>query len=231
MGQPMRWRFVTTSWCQIQAARDAPSGESRQALEELCRAYWYPLYAFVRRQGHDPEDARDLTQGYFAALLEKGYLEDFDPWRGRFRVFLKTSVKHFLSKERVKARAQKRGGDAQVLSLDQDIEGRYLLEPADPMTPEQVYERRWALTLLERVLGKLRLEFAEGSREKEFEHLKGFLTGEQPKVPYRDVATELRVSEGALKISGISMCHLRGSARGRHWGQVLASGHMESGRG
>jgi RNA polymerase sigma factor (sigma-70 family) len=201
MGQPMRWRFVTTSWSKIQAAREAPSGESRQALEDLCRAYWYPLYAFVRRQGHDAEDARDLTQAYFAALLEKGYLEDFDPWRGRFRVFLKASVKHFLSKERNKAQAQKRGGHAQVLSIDQDLEGRYLLEPPDPVTPEQIYERRFALTLLERVLGKLRLEFAEGRREKEFERLKAFLTGEEPKAPYREIAAALQVSEGAVRTS------------------------------
>ena len=108
----MRW--ATTSWTQVLAARDAPSSESRQALETLCRAYWYPIYVFVRGQGFDPDAARDLTQAYFALLIEKGYLEDFDPSRGRFRVFLRASVKHFLSKEREKGRAWKRGGHTQI---------------------------------------------------------------------------------------------------------------------
>jgi RNA polymerase sigma-70 factor (ECF subfamily) len=116
----MSFRFATTSWTQVLAAREAPSSESRQALEGLCKAYWYPLYAFVRRQGHDPEESRDLTQGYFALLLEKGYLEDFDPSLGRFRVFLKASVKNFLSKERDKAHARKRGGHTQIVSLSTD---------------------------------------------------------------------------------------------------------------
>jgi RNA polymerase sigma factor (sigma-70 family) len=199
MGQPMHGQFATTSWTRILAAREAHSGESQQALEEICQAYWYPLYAFVRRQGHGAEEARDLTQAYFAELIEKHYLEDFDPWRGRFRVFLQASVKHFLSKEREKARALKRGGQRQILSLDQDAEGRYEREPADRLTPEQVYERRWALTLLERVLGQLRLEFAKENREKEFEYLKGFLTGDTPKIPYREVASDLQMSEGAVK--------------------------------
>src|SRR5512144_45538 len=120
----MRW--ATTSWTQVLAARDAPSSESRQALGTLCRAYWYPIYVFVRGQGFDPEAARDLTQAYFALLIEKGYLEDFDPSLGRFRVFLKASVKNFLSKEREKARAWKRGGRSQVVSLDaEEVEGRY----------------------------------------------------------------------------------------------------------
>ena len=133
----MPYRFATTSWTQVLAAREAPSTESRQALEGLCKAYWYPLYAFVRRQGNGPEESRDLTQGYFAQLLEKGYLEDFDPSLGRFRVFLKASVKNFLSKERDKAHAWKRGGHARIVSLDADeVEGRYRYEPVDRLTPE-----------------------------------------------------------------------------------------------
>ena len=198
----MQWEFATTNWTQVLAARDAPSSESRQALEGLCRAYWYPVYAFVRRQGYDGEESLDLTQAYFAQLLEKGYLEDFDPSLGRFRVFLKASVKHFLSKEREKARAWKRGGHAEIVSLDaEDVEGRYRHEPVDRVTPEQIFERRWALTVLERVLGKLRQEFAEAGHEQDFERLKGFLTGEQPKLPYRQVAAELRTSEAAVKAS------------------------------
>lgn len=198
----MAHRFATTSWTQVLAARDAPSSESRQALEALCQSYWYPLYAFVRRQGNDPEEARDLTQGYFAQLLEKGYLEDFDPSLGRFRVFLKASVKNFLSKERDKAHAWKRGGHVRIVSLDADEgEGRYRYEPVDKLTPEEIFERRWALTLLERVLGKLRQEFEDAGRGDEFAKLKGYLTGEDSRVPYREVARELGSSEPAVRTS------------------------------
>ena len=198
----MQSRLPTTSWTKVLAAREAPSAESREALETLCRVYWYPLYAFVRRQGHDPEESRDLTQAYFAQLIEKGYLQDFDPSRGSFRVFLKASVRHFLSKEREKAHAWKRGGRVGVVSLDeQEVEGRYRYEPVDRLTPEEIFERRWALTVLERALARLRREHAEAGREKEFERLEGFLTGEQAKVPYREVAAELGASEGAVKTS------------------------------
>lgn len=198
----MQSRFVTTSWTQVLAAREAPSSESRQALEGLCKAYWYPLYAFVRRQGNGPEESRDLTQAYFAQLLEKDYLEDFDPSLGRFRVFLKASVKNFLSKERDKAHASKRGGSASILSLSADeVEGRYRYEPVEQLTPEEIFERRWALTLLERVMEKMKAEMAGAGRGEEFEKLKGFLTGEGPKVPYRQVAVELRTTEEAVKTS------------------------------
>jgi RNA polymerase sigma-70 factor (ECF subfamily) len=193
----MRW--ATTSWTQVLAARDAPSGEARQALEDLCQAYWYPLYAFVRHQGYDPDEARDLTQAYFAELLEKDYLADFDPDRGRFRVFLRTSMKHFLSKEREKAGAWKRGGRTNTVSLDADVETRYQLEPVDRLTPETLYERRWALTLVERVLAKIREESREAGREKEFDRLKGLLTGQQPRAPYRELAAELDTTEDAVK--------------------------------
>lgn len=196
----MRSGFATTSWTMVLAAREGPSTESRQALEALCRVYWYPLYAFVRRQGHDADESRDLTQAYFAELLEKAYLEDYDPSRGRFRVFLQASVKHFLSKQREKAQAWKRGGRTDIVSLDaQDVEGRYRLEPADRLTPEELYERRWALTVLERALGALRREQDDAGRAKEFARLEGFLTGEQAMAPYREVAQELAMSQAAVK--------------------------------
>ena len=195
----MRW--TTTSWSRVLAARDAPSSESRLALERLCQAYWYPLYVFVRRQGFDAEEAQDLTQAYFAELLEKGYLHDFDPSLGRFRVFLKASVRNFLSKQRDKARAWKRGGRSQVIALDADVEDRYRLEPLERLNPEEIYERRWALTLLERVLGNLKDEAREGDRMKEFERLQGLLTGQEPRVPYRELATELGTTERAVKDS------------------------------
>ncbi len=198
----MSSRFVTTSWTQVLAAREAPSSESRQALEGLCEAYWYPLYAFVRRQGHAPEESSDLTQAYFAQLLEKGYLEDFDPSLGRFRVFLKASVKNFLSKERDKAHAWKRGGRAQVVSLSaEEVEGRYRYEPVDRLTPEEIFERRWALTLLERALAKLRREFDREGRPEDFEKLKGYLTGDEITVPYREVAEELGSTEPSVRTS------------------------------
>ena len=198
----MGWQFATTSWSQVLAAREGTSTESRQALEALCKAYWYPLYAFVRLQGYDPDAARDLTQAYFAQLLEKDYLKDVQPSAGRFRAFLKVSIKHFLSKERVKAHALKRGGRARVISLDaDDAEGHYRFEPVDRLTPEEIFERRWALTVIERVLGKLRQEFSQTGKEEEFDKLKAFLTGEEPRTSYREVAAELGTSEGAVKAS------------------------------
>ncbi len=193
--------FATTSWSTVLAAREASTIESREALEALCRTYWYPLYAFVRRQGFDAEEARDLTQGYFAQLLEKGYLDDYDPKRGRFRIFLQASVKNFLSKERAKERSWKRGGRADIVSLDDDqIEGRYRVEPADRLTPEQLYERRWALTVLEEARGRLRQERIDAGRELEFNKLEGFLTGQQgAQARYKEIAAELATTEDAVK--------------------------------
>ena len=135
----MQSRFATTSWTTVLPARTTASTESRNALESLCRTYWYPLYALVRHLGHDADGARDLTQSYFAEFLEKGYLEDYDPARGRFRVFLKASLKNFLSKQRDKERTWKRGGRTEVLSLDTpDVESRYQHEPVDRMNPEEI---------------------------------------------------------------------------------------------
>lgn len=182
------------------AARETPSTESRKALDELCRSYWYPVYAFVRREVRDADLSRDLTQAYFAALLEKGYLEDYEPSRGRFRVFLKASVRHFLSKERDREQAWKRGGQDEVISLDAaDAETRYRNEPVDRLTPEEIFERRWALTVLERVLDQLRREQREAGHEQQFARLEGFLTGREAEASYRQVAAALDTSEGAVK--------------------------------
>jgi RNA polymerase sigma-70 factor (ECF subfamily) len=193
-------RFRTTRWSLIAAARDGPSTESRRALAALCEAYWYPLYAYVRLQGYDAEEAKDLTQGYFARLLEKDYLNEVEPASGRFRTFLITTLKHFLVNEAERARALKRGGGVHEISLDaQDAEGRYRYEPVDRLTPDDVFERRWALTVLERALGRLRKEFADAGKEAQFERLKAYLTGVEPRVPYRQVAAELDSTEGAVK--------------------------------
>jgi RNA polymerase sigma-70 factor (ECF subfamily) len=193
-------RFATTQWSQVLAARDPTDTESRRALASLCEAYWYPLYAYVRSQGHDPEESRDLTQAYFGYLLEKNILEDVEPSKGRFRSFLLASLKHFVANELRREHTLKRGGGTQTISLDTaEAENRYGLEPVDRLTSEQVYEHRWALTVLERSLARLKAAWSEGERERQFEHLKPHLTGQEPRIPYREVAAELGMTEVALR--------------------------------
>jgi RNA polymerase sigma factor (sigma-70 family) len=195
-------RFATTRWSQVIAAGDARTPDAGEALARLCELYWYPLYAYVRRWGYDADEAQDLTQEFFSRLLEKHYLRDADPARGRFRSFLLASLKHFLSNERDRVNAVKRGGRATVLPLEfESAEGRYSLEPPDAETPETVYERRWALTLLERTLGRLRAEFEGAGRQALFSRLEGHLTGEQDTVPYAELGRELGMSEGAIKVA------------------------------
>ena len=193
--------FTTTDWGTVLAARETSTDASRAALEILCRAYWYPMYAFIRRQGFDADDASDLTQDYFARLLEKGYLDDYDPARGRLRVFLKASIRNFLSKERAKERSWKRGGRTDILSIDQEaLEGRYRIEPIDDMTPERFFERRWALTVLETARARLRSERETAGRGREFSRLEDFLTGQRDApTRYREIATDLGTTEDAVK--------------------------------
>ena len=195
-------RFVTTHWSLVIAAGQRGSPESMDALVALCTTYWYPLYVFVRRQGYRPEDAQDLTQSFFSKLLEKNYVGDADRQRGKFRSFLLASLKHFLSNERDYARAQKRGGGQAVISLDfESAESRYRHEPADTMTPERLFERRWALTLLDRVLNRLHDEYAAAGNLPLFERLKEFLTAEKGATPYRVVARQAGMTEGAVKVA------------------------------
>src|SRR6266404_1935126 len=171
--------FVTTHWSVVLAA-GTNSSASEEALERLCRAYWYPLYSYVRRLGEDVEAARDFTQAFFARLLEKNYLSQVEPEKGKFRCFLLASLKHFLADERDKARAQKRGGRAQIVSLDDPaIEERYRLEPLEAMDAEKLFERRWALTLLEQARERLKQEYIEGGKASYYECLKIFDSGEQ----------------------------------------------------
>jgi RNA polymerase sigma-70 factor (ECF subfamily) len=168
----------------------------------LCHAYWYPLYAFIRRQGFSPEQAQDHTQEFFARFLEKDLLGSADRARGQFRSFLLAACKHFLANERDRARAVKRGGGREPVSLDlQDAEQRYGLEPADELTPERLFERRWALTLLDQVLARLREESVRADKASLFDRLKGFLTGHADAKPYRQVAEELGMTEGAVKVA------------------------------
>lgn len=193
--------FATTQWSMVLAARDGSDTEARRALEGLCNSYWYPLYAFVRGQGKDPDSARDLTQAFFAELLEKDMLQAIDRSKGRFRSFLLASLKNFLSHERDKAEALKRGGGTHTVSMDaDDAETRYQLEPVDALTPDQIFERRWGLTIMERAMARLETETNSSAvRPDQFEQLKPFLTGSEPSIPYKEVASDLGTSEGAIK--------------------------------
>lgn len=195
-------QFATTRWSVVLAAGESGSAGSREALAKLCETYWYPLYAFARRWGHTADEAQDLTQEFFTRLLEKHYLGDVRPERGRFRSFLLASLKHFLLNERDRVLAQKRGGGHAPIPLEIDTaEGRYRLEPPDTATPERIYERRWALTLLDRVLARLRDEYEGSNRGRLFEALKGFLTGQSATPKYAEVGTALDMTEGAVKVA------------------------------
>src|SRR4051812_14475314 len=183
--------FATTHWSVVVRARDSQSPEAAWAMERLCRTYWYPLYVFVRRKGHGHEDACDLTQAFFARFLEKRYLRSVDAGLGKFRTFLLTSLTHFLADEWDKSRAQRRGGGQRILSLDETAaEGRYQLEPVENATPESIYEKRWAQTILGVVIERL----AEESEEKRFEVLKGFLLDDKGDVSYEEAAKRLDMS-------------------------------------
>jgi RNA polymerase sigma-70 factor (ECF subfamily) len=171
-------------------------------LSTLCEAYWYPLYAFIRRWGADPEAARDLTQAFFTSLLERRDIEQVRPERGRFRTFLLASAKHFLLNEAARGRAARRGGGVLPLPLEFDeAEGRYQVEPVDVTTPETLYERRWALTLVERVLSGLRTDWVAKGRAAEFDEMKESLLGSGPAGGWADAARRLGTTEGALKVA------------------------------
>ena len=195
-------RFATTRWSLVLAAGHQSSAQSSEALASLCETYWYPVYAVVRRQGYAADAAADLTQEFFARVLEKNYFRDADPARGRFRAFLCAAVRHFLSNERDRARTLKRGGPLPPVSLDAEhAEGRYLLEPRDDLTPEKLFDRRWAMLLLERALSRLCDEHAAAGKSALFEELKGYLTGDRTDVPYSEPARTLKMSEGAVRVA------------------------------
>lgn len=193
--------FATTQWSVVLAAREGSETEARQALESLSNAYWYPLYAYLRGRGHDPDEARDLTQAFFTELLEKDMLQGIDRSKGRFRSFLLASLKNFLSHERDRAQALKRGGGTRTVSMDAAAaEGRFQREPVENLTPEQIFERRWGLTLMERAMGRLETETAStAEKPDQFDRLKPYLTGVEPHVPYSQVADDLGMTEGAVK--------------------------------
>jgi RNA polymerase sigma factor (sigma-70 family) len=194
--------FLTTHWSAVLAAGHRDTPVARQALEHLCRTYWYPIYHFVRRQGHSVHDAQDFTQEFFARLLEKNWLAHADQSRGRFRTFLLLVLKRFLAVEWHKANAQKRGAGRALLPLPFDTaETRFATEPADTCTPEQSFERQWALTLLENVLRQLRADYEEDGKGRVFEALKPCLMGSRESQPYAELAASLGTTEGAVKVA------------------------------
>jgi RNA polymerase sigma factor (sigma-70 family) len=199
---PRKSRFTTTHWSVVRAAAGTPSADAHEAMTRLCESYWYPLYAFLRRRGHSADDAQDLTQAFFARLLEKRALRLADPARGLFRTFLLTAVKNFAANEWQRQVAQKRGGRSVTVSLDfETAEGRFQREPATNETPEKVFDRVWALTLLERAIGQVRAEFGEGGKGAQFERLAPYLTGDQRQPSYAETGTALGLTEGAVKVA------------------------------
>ncbi|MEJ2085512.1 MAG: sigma-70 family RNA polymerase sigma factor [Acidobacteriota bacterium] len=192
--------FATTQWSKVLAAKDGTDTEARQALDYLCNAYWYPLYAYLRRRGQNPDQARDLTQAFFTELLEKHRLEAIDQSRGRFRSFLLASLRNFMSHELDKTQTLKRGGRVKTVSMDTaGAEIRYKMEPLEALTPEEIFERRWGLTMMERAMERLEAEYATKSEPSRFDSLKAYVTGWGSETPYKQAAKQLDMSEGAVK--------------------------------
>jgi RNA polymerase sigma-70 factor (ECF subfamily) len=193
-------QFATTHWSLVLQAADSQAPAAAAALEQLCGAYWYPLYAFVRRSGHGPEEARDLTQEFFARLLQKKWIAEADPQRGRFRTFMVTALKHFLANEWHRSNALKRGGGREIIPLDGlEPEQHYALEPQDGATPESIYQRQWALTLVGRAQERLRQEMVAAGERERFEALEPTLAGERTTENYASLAEQFKVSETGVK--------------------------------
>ncbi len=194
-------RFATTRWSLVLAAGDE-AGTSADALATLCELYWPPVYSIIRRQGYSVDDARDLTQTFFARVLEKAYFSAADPARGRFRSFLSTSVRHFLSNERDRVATQKRGGRSRHLSIEwEQAEQQFQHEPRTKLTPERLFDHQWGIVLLTRVLARLGDEYAAQGRQAQFDTLKPYLTGDAEGTGYKEAAARLGTSEGALKVA------------------------------
>ncbi len=195
-------RFATTHWSVVLQAGHVESPQAGEALERLCRTYWYPLYAYVRRKGYGPNDAQDLTQEFFARLLRGNFLNTVEQRKGRFRSFLVASLEHFLVKEWVRINRQKRGGGQTILSLDAErAENRYALEPADKLSAQKLYERRWAMTLLDQAMKRLGEECRQNGKTELFEKVKNLLSGDDQEECYRELAAGLAMSDGAFRVA------------------------------
>lgn len=194
--------FATTRWSVVIKAQRDTTPETRNALETLCRGYWYPLYAYVRRAGKSPHDAEDLTQQFFANLLEKDWLRTAAPEKGRFRSFLLVALKRFMTKEWRHSTAQKRGGVLPALPLETaDAERRYAGEPVETLAADEIYERRWAMTLLDQALEQLRAEFSAAGKAEEFDCLKQWLSADRNQIPYAELASRLGGAEGSARVA------------------------------
>jgi RNA polymerase sigma factor (sigma-70 family) len=201
-------RFPPTLWSVVLRAGGAPSEQSERALATLCQTYWSPIYAFLRRRGCNPHDAQDLTQSFFLSLIEQHKLGHVRPERGRFRSFLRVSLNNFLSDERSKQQAKKRGGGISFVSLNTaDAESRYAIELSDRFDPERIYERRWATTLMERVLTRLEAEWKAASKQERFSELRVYLTGDPDADSYSDMALRLGMTPGAVKVAVLRLRH------------------------
>ncbi|MSU37419.1 MAG: sigma-70 family RNA polymerase sigma factor [Pedosphaera sp.] len=197
-----RGLFATTHWSVILAAGRDSSPRSNEALEQLCQTYWYPLYAYVRRSGTEAEDAKDLTQEFFARMLARRFPSGVRPEGGRFRSYLLKSLKHFLTSEWRRSTALKRGGEMIPISFDAlDPETRYQVEPITNVTPESLYERRWAAALIEQAMKRLRAEYTADTRTEVFDHLRPLLNGTERGVSYAEIGAKLGLTEAAVKMA------------------------------
>jgi RNA polymerase sigma-70 factor (ECF subfamily) len=194
--------FHTTHWTIVLGARDGDGIAGQEALASLCSTYWYPLYAFIRRSGFTPHDAEDLTQGFFYAFLSKDSLTNVNPEAGKFRSYLLVCLKHYLSNERRRGQAQRRGAGVPFVRLDRDeAETRYLAEPADNVTPDVLYERRWAFEVLDRVLANLREEYSRRNKSALFDDLRGLLPGEGASISRANLSIRHGMSAGAMDVA------------------------------
>jgi RNA polymerase sigma-70 factor (ECF subfamily) len=194
-------QFNTTRWSVVLLAGESRSEQSREALETLCRTYWTPLYAFIRRQGHTEEDARDLTQKFFALLLERKDLNAMDPLKGKFRTFLLTALSHFLSNERDHARAAKRGGGKELIPLNElETERGFEAAPTPELSPDRVFDQRWAMMILQRALENLRTEQIQAGRVEHFEELRNYLTDDPEEGEYATIASRIGITTQALAV-------------------------------
>jgi DNA-directed RNA polymerase specialized sigma24 family protein len=197
-----RSSFTATRWTLVAGARTTDIGRARAALETLCQTYWFPLYAYVRRKGYSQHDAQDLAQGFFERLLSRDFLANVAPEKGKFRSFLLASMNHHLNDEYARGQRLKRGGGQKVLSLDQSgAEDRYRLEPLDRLTPEQVFEKQWILTLLETVLNQLRADYVAQGKGDLFDRLKVLLTAGEQAIPFAKLAESLGMTETATRMA------------------------------
>ena len=215
-------QFQTTLWSMVLSARDGDSSEAREALAALCATYWYPLYAFVRRKGHDAEAAEDLVQGFFTRLLEKGDLAGVQQEKGKFRSFLMAACSHFLANQADHERAKKRGGGRSPISIDRlAAEGRYGCEPAHTLTADRLFERQWTLALLDNVLKALTAEMTAAGKARQFEALRPALLGGAERAPYGQIAADLGGSEEAARAAALRLRRrLTASSSARKWRTV-----------